>query len=151
MPPQQKDFLAEMDVLSAEMERFFYRVFHPKLAVKTFGEPSWQPPTDIYETEDCFVVKLELAGVGKEDVKVELEEERLCVRGVRRHQPAGNIKAYHRVEINYGRFERVILLRAAVSRDEISACFENGLLTVTIPKVHPGERVRRIEVVPEKE
>lgn len=151
MAAERKDLLAEMDVLSAEMERLFYRLFHPKLPLKTFGEPSWQPLTDIYETDDAFVVKMELAGVRKEDVKLRLEGEKLYVSGVRREQPDENVKAYHQVEINYGRFERVILLRAAISPDATSACFEEGLLKITIPKAVPTEHVTKIQIVRREE
>jgi HSP20 family protein len=151
MPAEEKDLFAEMDVLSAEMERLFYRLFHPKLALKTPGEPTWQPLTDIHETGDSFVVTMDLAGVKREDVTIELERDRLCVRGVRREQPCEDVKAYHQVEINYGRFERVLLLRAAISREAVSACFEDGFLRITIPKALPGQHVTRIEILREEE
>ena len=150
MPSEEKDLLAEMDVLSAEMERLFYRLFHPKLPIKTLGEPSWQPLTDICETEDSFVVKMELAGVKRENVTIELRADRLYIRGIRRDLPSEKIKAYHQMEINYGRFERVILLRAAISREAISACFEEGFLRIRIPKAVRGEGVTRIKVVREE-
>ncbi len=151
MAAEGKDLLAEMDVLSAEMERLFYRLFHPKLAMKTLGGPSWQPLTDIYETEDSFVVKMELAGVKKEEVTIELKGGTLRVRGMRRERPAEKIKAYHQMEVNYGRFERVILLRTAISREEIAAYFEDGFLQITIPKADSGKQVARIQILHGKE
>ncbi len=151
MAAGRKDSLAEMDVLSAEMERLFYRLFHPKLSFRPLRGACWHPLTDICETEDAFVVRMELAGVKKEDVNVELEGERLYISGIRREQPVGSIKAHHQMEINYGPFERIILLRAAVSRDAILASFENGFLTITIPKAVPSERVTRIQIARERE
>ncbi len=151
MPAEDKDLLAGMDVLSAEMERLFYRLFHPKLPLQMLGEPSWQPLTDIYETDDSFVVKMELAGVKKEEVTIELKGNRLCISGIRPERPAERIKAYHQMEVNYGRFERVILLRAAISPDAISARFEDGFLHITIPKALPCRQVTRIEILHEKE
>jgi len=151
MPAEDKDLLAEMDVLSAEMERLFYRLFHPKLPLQMSGGPCWEPLTDIYETEGSFVVKMELAGVKKEDVTIQLERDRLRIRGMRREGLPEKVRAYHQMEINYGRFERVLLLRAAVSRDDISACFEDGFLQITVPKAVPGQHVTRIEIVHEKE
>jgi HSP20 family protein len=150
MPTKKKDLLEEMDVLSAGMERLFYRLFHPTLPLKMLAEPTWQPLTDIYETDGSFVVKMELPGVKADDVEIHLENERLLVRGVRREERATEIKAYHQMEINYGRFERIILLRAAVSRDEISAHFEDGFLKITIPKALPRQRASRIEIVREE-
>jgi len=151
MSSEEKDLLAEMDVLSTEMERLFYRLFHPKLPLKTSGEPCWHPLTDIHETEDSFVVKMELAGVTKEDMTIQVEGDRLTIIGIRREQPCQGIKAHHQMEINYGRFERVILLRAAVEREAISACFEEGFLEIRIPKAIPGHNVTRIEIVSEEE
>lgn len=147
MAAEGKDLLAEMDVLSAEMERLFCRLFHPKLPLKTLGEPSWQPLTDIYETEDSFVMKMELAGVKKEEVTIEIKGNTLRVRGMRRERPGEKIKAYHQMEINYGRFERVILLRASISREEIAAYFEEGFLHITIPKAVSGKQVTRIQIL----
>jgi HSP20 family protein len=150
MPTRKKDLFEEMDVLSAGMERLFYRLFHPTLPLRTLSEPNWQPLTDIYESDASFVVKMELPGVKAGDVEIHLENNRLLIRGVRREEPASEIKAYHQMEINYGRFERIILLRAVVSRDEISAHFEDGFLRITIPKALPQQRVSRIEIVGEE-
>jgi HSP20 family protein len=150
MPTKKKDLLEEMDVLSAGMERLFYRLFHPTLPLKMLSEPSWQPLTDIYETDGSFVMKMELPGVKADHVEIHLENDRLLIRGIRREERASEIKAYHQMEISYGRFERIILLRAAVARDEISAHFEDGFLKVTIPKAPLRQRVSKIEIVREE-
>jgi HSP20 family protein len=142
--------LKEKDMLD-EMERLFYRLFAPKLPMGTATEPSWQPLTDICETKDAFLVRMELAGVKKEEVSIELEGDKLYIRGRRRECPAEQITSHHQMEISYGRFERVLLLRAAISRDAISASFEDGFLHITLPKASPGERVRKIAIVREEE
>jgi HSP20 family protein len=142
--------LTDKDMLG-QMERLFYSLFTPTLPLTTCRKRTWQPLTDIYETKDSFLVEMELAGVEKEDVAINLEGDRLYVRGRRRQRARKPVTAYHQMEINYGCFERVLLLKAAISREDISACFEDGFLRITIPKALPGGQVRRIEILEEKE
>ena len=142
--------LTEKDMLG-EMERLFYSLFTPTLPLRTCKPPTWQPLTDIYETKNSFLVEMELAGVDKEDVAINLEEDKLYVRGRRRQPTREPITAHHQMEINYGCFERVLLLRGAISRGDISASFEDGFLRITIPKSLPGGEVRRIQIVEEEE
>jgi HSP20 family protein len=147
MPARKRDFFDEIHDMSAGMERLFYRFFHPILPLKMLSEPTWQPLTDICETDGAFIVKMDLAGVRATDVDIRVENDRLVVSGVRPERPAAGIKAHHQMEINYGRFERIILLRARVSQDQISASYDNGFLTITIPKRLPYEDVTRVEIL----
>jgi HSP20 family protein len=142
--------LTDKDMLG-QMERLFYSLFTPTLPLRTCRQPTWQPLTDIYETKNSFLVEIELAGVDKEDVAINLEGDRLYVRGRRRQRTREPITAHHQMEVNYGCFERVLLLKAAISREDISACFEDGFLRITIPKALPGGQVRKIEIVEEEE
>jgi HSP20 family protein len=140
-----------MDVISADMERFFYRLFHSKCPLKTLAEPGWQPLTDICETDDAFIVKMELAGVRREDVKIELNGDRLSISGLRPEQLACGVKVRHQIEINYGHFRRVFLLKGALSREAIAARFQNGFLYIRMPKAVQPKRVTKIQIVHEKE
>lgn len=147
MPTRKRDFLDEIQELSAGMERLFYQFFHPVLPLKMLSKPTWQPLTDICETDEAFLVKMDLAGVQASDVDIRLENDRLVVSGLRREQTPPGVKAHHQMEISYGRFERVLLLRARVSREQISASYDNGFLIITIPKRHAYEDVTRVEIL----
>jgi HSP20 family protein len=101
----------------------------------------WRPSTDVYETEESIVVKVEIAGMSEEDFSVSLSNRNLVISGVRRDQ--GYKLSYQQLEIPYGNFSTEVFLPYAVDRDEIRATYENGFLTVLLPKA----RVHRVQVV----
>jgi len=92
----------------------------------------WRPPTDVYETDSNIVVRVEIAGVRKEDFQLSLSGEVLVISGWRR-DPAAKL-AYQRMEINYGEFRTEVHLPWALSEDEIDAVYEDGFLSVLLPK-----------------
>jgi HSP20 family protein len=100
----------------------------------TWGQGTWVPPVDIYETEEAFVLEVELPGFTKEDVDIELVENRLTLRGERRPKPDVKEEQYRRRERVYGRFERSFLLPHLIDRDKVTAQFQHGVLTLWLPK-----------------
>ncbi len=101
------------------------------------SENAWRPSADIYETPEGIVIQMDLPGVEKQDVNVEIKNNRLIIQGSR---PAGveiAREAYYRRERLHGPFQRSFALRTTVSPDGIKASFKNGVLTIVIP--NPGE------------
>lgn len=96
---------------------------------------SWRPPTDVYETDDCVVVKVEIAGMEDQDFGISLDGKRLIIRGIRR-DPASKL-GYQQMEILYGHFETDVHLARAIEEDKIEATYHNGFLVVRLPKVKP--------------
>ena len=95
----------------------------------------WQPPTDVYETEDDIVVRVELAGVDPDQVSIQLAERVLTVSGVR--QDDQEKVGYHRMEIAHGPFEtRAVLPRRADVRG-VQAEYRSGFLLIRVPKSGP--------------
>ena len=94
----------------------------------------------LYETQKDLVIKVELAGVKKEDIKIFNEEDRLIIHGIRRETcPEGKI-AYRQMEINYGPFEAIIQLITPIDEKKpISATISNGILEVKLPKAKEGK------------
>lgn len=92
----------------------------------------WHPPTDVYETEDDFIVKVEIAGMRDEDFTVAAENRLLRIEGVR-PDPAGR-RAYHQMEILSGKFEIDVELIVPVNMESASAEYKDGLLTIILPK-----------------
>ncbi len=105
---------------------------------------SWMPPADMYETDNSIVLKVELAGVDKEDVDIEVEDGTLILKGERKSRNLDD-EHYHRMELSYGSFYRVFSLPSATDKDAIKANFSSGVLEVTIPKA-PGPVSKHIEV-----
>lgn len=92
------------------------------------------PSIDISETEDQFLISAELPGMNKEDININLENNRLSISGERTIEKEEQGKKFHRVETNYGSFERSFQLPDNVDEESISASYENGLLNISIKK-----------------
>lgn len=107
-------------------------------------EHAWNPPVDVYETADQYVVTEELPGLSRDDIHIELREGELTIRG-QRPIPAIRPDAYHRMERLQGPFSRVFAFAETISADRITAEFRDGVLTVTLPKA-PRAATRRIDL-----
>ena len=101
------------------------------------GMGSWSPNTDVCASADDLIVKLELAGVSKDSVRIHLEDESLLVEGVRRDPYGGESTAgykFMQMELEYGAFKRVIPLPFHVDGDRARAQFDNGILRIQLPR-----------------
>lgn len=104
------------------------------------------PEADVMETEKDILVLMDVPGSAREDIEIVLENNILTVSGERRPQWDENTRAnFHLAERRYGRFSRSFVLPRDVDQERIEADFENGVLTVTIPKSEKARR-RRIEI-----
>jgi HSP20 family protein len=121
----------------------FAELFGERAGRRT-GE-GWQPSVDVFETEKAIVVRAEVAGATREDVRVTVDGDLLRIRGVRRPPAEAEVQRPHQMEIEYGPFERVIQVQIPFERDGVSAHLEEGLLTVTLPKRGPTRRQVPVE------
>lgn len=97
----------------------------------------WSPPTDMFEADDVYVVRVEIAGMSEEDFNVSIEDDNyLVVSGVRPDLPER--RAYHQMEIRFGKFMTAIGLPGPVDVDQANADYKNGFLLVTLPKAQPN-------------
>jgi HSP20 family protein len=94
----------------------------------------WNPNTDIYETASEVVLKLEVAGVKREEIEITAHENRLIIRGNRKDCSPANKERYHQMQIDYGEFEKAFIFPFAVHSEKIKAVFSDGFLEVCIPK-----------------
>jgi HSP20 family protein len=94
----------------------------------------WSPPVDIYETGDGIVLKVELPGVNKDDVSVEVKDNVLTLKGERLLDPKIKDENYYRKERSFGKFKRSFSLQETIKPDLIKASFKDGVLTVAIPR-----------------
>lgn len=95
---------------------------------------SWAPAVDIFETEHELVVKADLPDVKPEDLDIRVENNLLTIRGERKFEKKVDQKDYLRVERSYGSFSRSFSLANTVNADAIKADYQNGVLTLTLPK-----------------
>lgn len=100
-----------------------------------FSPPdAWQPATNLYETEDRYVVCMDLAGVSREEIDVEVRKELLVIRGQRESPRPQSKSRVHLMEIDHGNFRRTINIPSVVEVDNIKARYVDGYLWVELPK-----------------
>ena len=102
----------------------------------TVRSSAWSPPTDVYETEDAIIVRVEVAGMREEDFEIALEDGFLKISGTRPDVPER--RAYHQMEIRFGKFSTAVGLPAPVNVEKSQAEYEDGFLTITLPKARPN-------------
>lgn len=127
------------DLLNFEKDfrRFFDQVnpFGDKNTETDLYESSvWTPLTDILEDKDHYFIKCDLPGIKKEDVKIQFTNGKLSISGERQEEKEKKDRNYHRIERVTGKFFRSFQLPDLIHSDQITAEFENGQLTVVIPK-----------------
>jgi HSP20 family protein len=126
-----------------ELNRLFGRTYAGEGAGGNSG--SWVPAMDIYETEDRFVVHVELPGIEPESVDLSVEDSTLTIRGERSFYTEANEESFHRVERRYGTFSRSLTLPQTADAERIDAAFDKGVLTIQVPKVEQA-KPRRIQI-----
>ena len=95
---------------------------------------AWRPAVDIYEIENGIVLAVELPGVSKKSVSVEVKDDVLTLKGERLLDPEIKDENYYRKERSFGKFNRSFSLQETIKPDLIKASFKNGVLTVEIPR-----------------
>lgn len=127
------ELFPEIDDMRREMETLFDQ-FERRFPMMPALEGPWTPVLDVFEKGENLVVKTDLPGVPKEDVKVYVTDHTLVIEGERRHEETIEEDDYHRREVSYGSFLRRIPLPEGVETEKVEANFEDGVLEVMIPK-----------------
>jgi len=95
---------------------------------------TWAPVVDVLEDKDKILVKVEIPGMKKEQIDIELTGDTLTIKGERKFEDEDKKDDYVRVERFYGRFQRSFTIGIPVKSDEVKAAYKDGILEVTIPK-----------------
>ena len=111
--------------------------------LNTGAAQGWLPAVDLCETSDSFILTAELPGVGREQVRVDVQDGRLTLQG--RRDARVPCEQYHQVERGHGEFVRTFALPAGVDVTNISADLQDGVLTITVPKA-AEQGARRVSV-----
>ena len=131
----KRDPFRELDSLSSRVDRLFNQPFFGRWAFDNDGVGvDWTPAVDVQETDAEFLVKADLPDVKKEDVKVDVADGVLNVRGERHHEKEEKGKRFHRIEREFGTFERRLSVPSGVDTTKIAAEFKDGVLSVHLPK-----------------
>jgi HSP20 family protein len=129
----------------AELSDRLSRFFGDRSLSESDGS-TWLPPVNVEETADELLLTIELPGMRRDEVELELENNVLTIRGTKTLQrQEGDDRRYHLWERRYGSFQRSFTLPRTVTAEEISASFEDGVLHIHMPKA-PEAKGRKIEI-----
>jgi HSP20 family protein len=143
MKQQRKGLYNDFERMQARMDRIFGEMIVSGRWVGSSQYQTWHPPTDVYETDAHYVVRVEVAGMGKKDFTISIADRALVITGVR--QDPSDKLAYHQMEINYGEFRSEVILPGPVDEGDIEAVYSDGFLKVVLPK-RPIQKVPVVEI-----
>lgn len=110
------------------------RVFEESLLDRGNSAGEWMPYVDIYEDADNLVIKVELPGVSRDDVRLDVHDGILSLSGTKAFNNGSRGANYHMVERQYGSFKRSFNLPDSINDEHIAASFDKGVLTISLPK-----------------
>ena len=113
------------------------RLMNPVFLAERPAPTVWRPPTDVYETDDRVVVRMEIAGMKPDGFEISFADRMLEIHGYR--PDSQNKRSCHCLEIPFGEFISQVYLPGFYAEEEIDANYENGFLTITLPKLPPEQ------------
>ncbi len=137
------DLLDEIGRMQRRMDRLFEDMIPTTRWMAIRQRKTWRPPTDVYETDDYIVVKVEIAGMAESDFTISLSNNLLTITGTR-VDPVSKL-AYQQLEIPYGDFRTDVYLPWAIDNDEVEATYQDGFLKVILPKAKP-HKIHVVEI-----
>lgn len=137
--------------MTSEFDRVFERSGWPAFRWPTLSaraaEEAWLPQIDVFEKDGRLVTKIDLPGLKKEDVKVEVTDGQLAISGERKSEAEEKKENFYRCEREYGSFYRAVPLPEGVALDDVKATFVDGVLEVSVPlPAKPEAKVRKVEI-----
>ena len=136
---------SDLRTLQREIDQVFDSFFPSRGSNNDAAESGWTPRVDLAETDNAYLIQLDVPGVTKEDFNINFQDGTLTVSGERRMEETKEDENYVRVERSRGRFYRSFSLPKVVDAEQIKADYKNGVLKITIPKAEET-KPRRIDV-----
>lgn len=124
----------EFDDIADDLDFVFNNYFKTRRWALMPTEKGWKPQTDMYETEDRIVVVIDIAGISTRDISLHVYKNELTIRGVRREKIGKQKRHFHKMEIDFGPFERHLELPAPVDTDNVTTKYLNGFFQINLPK-----------------
>lgn len=132
MAPIKIRFAKDFEMMEARMRRLMENMFGHWSGQSIAASPKFQPAADIYETPQALIIRMELAGLTKADISLTVHRQELVVGGRRRFPQADPVQRFHRLEIEYGSFERRFQLPRFVDETGVEAEYINGILVIKL-------------------
>ena len=124
-----------------EISREMDRLFENGGRVTANGDTSWVPPMDVFETADEILCQLEVPGMSRDNIDIRVENNLLTIAGEKTYERRQDEKesGYRHSERHYGRFERSFTLPRTIDADRVKARYDNGVLTLSLPKAEQSK------------
>lgn len=132
----------ERETLRQQIDCLFDEVFENSVLSKSDREATLTPAIELKETEKTFILNVQLPGIEIADLEISATRETISITGKRDREKKDGDRSSYRSEFRYGEFKRVVKLPIPVQNDKISANYQNGILTLALPKV--AEAVNRV-------
>ena len=146
-----RDPFALLRQMTSELDRAFDEPFFglrwPALRTAEFASATWAPRVDVFERDGRLVTKVDLPGMKKEDVTVQVTDGHLALSGERKQDTEETKDNVYRSERQYGSFYRAVPLPQGVKLEDVKATFADGVLEVSVPlPSQPGNELRKVEI-----
>jgi HSP20 family protein len=146
-----RDPLAMLRQMTSELDRMFEdwpAIQVPRLRAAGALEPAaWSPRIDVFERDKRLITRVDLPGMKKEDVSVEVTDGYLTLAGERKHEKEEKAEDFYRREREYGSFSRTVPLPEGVKLEDVKATFADGVLEVSVPiAAAPELKPRKVEI-----
>ena len=135
-----------LDDLASEMNTFVETIFGEDGTKCPAASKAFTPRMDVDETETGYTITMDLPGVNPADVNIDMEDEQLVIQGARERGESVEGTEHRRVERAFGEFHRVVKLSKLVDKEAITANYDNGVLTIVMPKLVETKTSRRIVI-----
>ncbi|MEY4635477.1 MAG: Spore protein [Acidobacteriota bacterium] len=144
-----RDPFALLRQMTTDFDRLFGEAGWPALRSQRFADAAaWNPRIDVFEKDNRLVTKVDLPGLKKDDVKVEVTDGQLAISGERKSETEEKKDDFYRCEREYGSFYRAVPLPEGVKLEDVKASFADGVLEVSVPM--PAKTVapaaRKVEI-----
>jgi len=126
-------------IIGPSIDDFIDRFFYEWPSFERETDFTWSPRVDVNETDNEITIDVELPGIDKKDVKVEVKDNILSISGERKNEKKTENAESRRVERHYGKFERTFGLPDTVEADKVSAKYKDGVLVLTLPKTEKAK------------
>ena len=133
----QNNLLGDIEIIQKKAEEMMKEFLGDDRLTSYREYLSWTPSVDIYETDTDIIILAELAGVRQEDVYVMLDRNTVCIAGRRVASDTEHRIRQHQMEISFGPFKRLFRIAVPIRCEEVEARFQDGFLTVRMPKQIP--------------
>jgi HSP20 family protein len=141
------DPFRELEEVSNRLNRLFGRSpSRAESGQEMLAVADWSPSADISETDAAYLIKAEIPGVKKEDVKVTIQDGMLTMQGERKMEKEEKGKKFHRIERSYGNFVRSFRLPDDADENSVKAEFKDGMLDITVTKSAKASKNKSIDV-----